>query len=163
MPSFVITQPSWFSSKLELQENGRVLGELNMLKKMSYALAEAKMPEGNALFGYKGWTGRTLFIQDAEGRDIATAKSLSWWSYNVMVTIDGVDYEWKMTNWWNTYWGWYGPDGRSIMEMRMRWSGKVDVTSPRQLNKTEMLLLFFAMYILRLQAMDGSAAGGVYA
>lgn len=55
MPSFIVTQPSWFSSRLELCENGQVIGELKMLKKMSYALAEATMPDGTARFGYTGW------------------------------------------------------------------------------------------------------------
>jgi hypothetical protein len=158
MPSYAVTRPSLFSLKQELRENDRVLGELIMLKKWSYALAEARMPDRIVRFGYRGWTTRTLFLQDSSGTDIASVKSLSWWKRDVVVTIDGADYFWKQKDWWGMRTGWFAPDGREIMEFHMRWWGKISINATTQPTRTEMLLVFFGMYVTKLQEMDAAAS-----
>ncbi len=159
MPSYTITSPSWFSSTQELREDGRVIGALTMLKKWSYALAEARMPDQTVRFGYAGWTSRTLFIQDSSGQDIASVKSLSWWNRDTAVTIDGKEYAWKHKSWWSTNCSWFDQGGREIMKFRIHWWSKADILSPAPLGKTELLLLFFGMYLMKLQEMDAASSG----
>lgn len=158
MSLYRIVRPSWLSATLELYEGEKKIGEMVMLKKWSYALAEAKMPDSTVRFGYKGWNMRKAFIQDAEGKDIASVKNLSWWKYDFIVTIDGTDYTLKQKTWSGMQYGWYRPNGSEIMELRMNWRGKTEVESPAPLNKTEMLLLFFHMYLLRLAEAEAAAA-----
>ncbi len=162
MPSYVVTKPSWFSPKQELRENDRIIGELTMLKQWSYALAEARLSNRLVRFGYKGWTTRTLFIQDAQGKAVAAVKSLSWWKRDTAVTIEGKEYVWKQKNWWGTQSAWYTSDGREIAEFHKSWWGKLQIDSPIPLSDTHMLLLYFGMYLVKLQEMD-AAASGMYA
>lgn len=164
MPSFAVTKPSWFSSKLEIHENGRLVGELKMLRKLSYSLAEARFGERIVRFGYKGWTARTVFLQDADGKDISDVENLSWWKRDAKVKIGGRAYEWIQDNWWGTRSAWkLSEGGKEIMRFRTNWRGtKMTIDSPAPLNDTEMLLLFFGVYLVKLQEMDATAASSGY-
>jgi hypothetical protein len=158
MPSYTITKPSWFSCTHEFRTEGRLVGELKMLKKLSYALAEARMGDRVFRFGYTGWTARKIFIHDTLGKDIGSVRSLSWWNHDTIVEIDGKTYEWKQKNWWNMRSVW-SASGKEIMEFRTRWSGSMTVDAPAPLNDTEAILLLFGSYLLRLQEMEAAATG----
>ncbi len=159
MPSYAVTRPSWFSSSLEVKEGGRLVGELVMLKKFSYALAEARMPGRPAVrFGYEGVMVRKLFIRDASGKDVADAKYLSWWKCDVAVTIDGKEYVLKQKNWWGSSYAWFAPDGTELMRFRIGW-WTVQIDSGAPLHDTEILLLFFGTYISKVQEMDAASSG----
>ncbi len=161
MQSYAITKPSWLSANLELRENDRIIGELTMLKKMSYSLAEARMPDGTIVrFGYTGWTARNIFIQDSSGKDIATVKRLSWFRYDTVVTMDGKTHLWKQKNWWCTRYGCFAPDGTEILALHIRWWGRMTVDAPVTPDKTGMLMLFFGMYMMRLHELEAAGTGG---
>lgn len=159
MPNYIATRPSWTSSSLELRQDGVLIGELAMLKKWSYALAEARMPERTVRFGYSGWTMRTLFMQDETGNDIAAVKSLSSWNRDTAVEIDGITYTWKQKNWWGTQYAWLTSDGTELMQCHMDWWNTLHITVPNTPSSTEMLLLFFGMYLAKMREMDSAAAG----
>ncbi len=159
MPSYTVTSPSWFSYTQELRENTHIIGTLTMLRKWSYMLAEAKMPDRTVRFGYKGWASRNLFMQDASEKDIAAVKSVSWLNRDTVLTMDNKDYTWKRTDWWGMRCGWFGPDNKLIMEFHMNWWGKLQIHSVAPLEKTELLLAFFGMYLMKLWEMDAAAAG----
>lgn len=165
MPSFIVTTPSWFSSKQEIHENGRLIGELKMLKRFSYALAEARIGDRTVRFGYKGWTARTIFIQDANGKDISDVENLSWWKRDAKLKIGGRTYEWTQNNWWGTQSVWkLSESNKEIMKFQMNWLGtKMEINSLVPLNEPEMLLLFFGVYLMNLQQMDATAASSGYA
>lgn len=158
MPSFTITKPSWFSSTLELRQGDRIIGELKMIKKFSYALAEAKMPDQLVRFGYNGWTARDVFIQDAQGKDLASVQNLSWWTRAAIVTIDGKKYAWNQKDWWGMRCEWLAPDGKVVMKFQSNWRGKTTIDIESNPNKTEMILLFFGIYQMKLQELDSASS-----
>lgn len=164
MPSFTVTKPSWFSPKYEIHENGRLIGELKMLRKLSYSLAEARIGDRIVRFGYKGWTARTVFLQDADGKDISDVENLSWWKRDALVQIGGRKYEWSQNNWWGTQSVWkLSESNKEIMKFQMNWLGtKMTIDSLAPLNESEMLLLFFGVYLMKLQEMDATAASSGY-
>lgn len=163
MPAYTVTSPSWFSATQELRgETGNLIGELVMIKRLSYALAEARMPGRTVRFGYEGWTGRKLFIQDVHGKEIAAAKNLSWWNRDVSVTIDGREYVWKQKDWWGLRSGWFAADRHEIIECRRRWWGKMEITAPSAPQGTELILTLLAMYLLTLQEVDSMGTSATF-
>ncbi|MBP9750483.1 MAG: hypothetical protein KBC95_01405 [Candidatus Peribacteraceae bacterium] len=162
MPAYVVNSPSWFSATQELRgETGNLVAELVMLKRLSYALAEARLPGRTVRFGYEGWTGRKIFIQDEQGKDIATATNLSWWNRDVRVLIDGKEYLWKQKDWWGLRSGWF-TDGKEIIECRRRWWGKMEIVTLTAPQGAELILTLFGMYLLMLQEVDSMGASATF-
>lgn len=162
MPSYTVTRPSWFSSELELREGNRVIGTLSMLKKWSYALAEARIGGRPVRFGYAGWSMRDTFVRDASDREIGAARTLSWWKNDVSLVLDGKEYLWKQKDWWGSEFAWY-VEGKETMALRSRWGMKhfADVDVAGMPDGTGMTLLFFGLYLLTLYQMNAGATAAV--
>ncbi len=157
MPTLIATKPSLFSSALEVKQGNQILEELTLKKKWSYALAEVHFNNQTVQFGYTGWTTRKIFIRDTDGNDVATVKNLSWWNRNVSVELNGKMYLWKSKNFWSTRHVWCESD-RELMEFRTHfWGNAWDIESNVTLGDTEMLLMAFGLYMLKLEYLDAAA------
>lgn len=158
MPSYAAIKPSWLSSELELRENGRLLGGMKMLKKWSYALAEAKVASRTIRLGYNGWNMYDIFIRDGADREIGNVRRLSWWRYDMSIVLDGKEYVWKQTDWWATRFAWFA-DGKEIIAFRSRWglTHFADIQVTRKGEERDMDLLFCGLYLLKLYEMNAAS------
>lgn len=159
MPSYTVSRPSWFSSELEVREDGRIIGTMKILKKWSYALAEGRLGGRAVRSGYKGWSMRDTFVSDVSDRQLGAARTLSWWKNDIALTLDGKEYLWKQTDWWGSGFAWFDGD-RELMKFRSRWGMKhfADVDVPHAPDETEQTLLLHGLYLLTLYQMNAGAS-----
>jgi hypothetical protein len=157
---YTVQKKSWFTPLWELQRDGKTVGTLRMIRKMTYSLAEAKTSVGNFEFGYKGWNSSAQFIRDEAGNVMGGAKANSWWNGEATLRMKGREYLWKPQNWWGSKYSWCTPQGEELMRIATRWALKGCVADIEcgQVPPPEdaELLMLFGLYKIKMLEMESA-------
>lgn len=106
------------------------------------------------------WNSK-VSIMDAQGNQVGTYATSTWWTWEGALTWQGKTYEWKNRNWWSSKCAWSNEQGNDYFLFTTKWSWTAAVQADvEQLRPSpdDVVLLVIGWYLLYLGMMDSATA-----